>query len=118
MQAEQKGHSYPLGKASFIAGLIACAMLAICLKWIDEFRKICPAEGCGLGHKLFGELWTVMFGVSLFMAPVAVLVALILGVAWRLRKQEQHNKLALGGAGLGILVLAIYLLCFIIIAFL
>jgi len=113
MQTEHKQHSYPLGKASFIAGLIACVMLAICLKWIDEFSKICP-EGCGLGHKLFGELWTVMFAISLFAAPVAALVALILGVAWRLRKQEQHNKLALGGAGLGILVLAIYLLCFII----
>jgi len=114
MQAEQKRHLYRLGKVSFIAGLIACVSLLICLKWLDEFRKICPVSGCGLGHRLFGDFWHTLFGISLFVAPVAALVALILGMAGRLKKQEQYKRLALGGVGLGILVLAIYLLCFII----
>jgi len=113
----EKRHFYPLAKASLIAGLIACVMLAICLKWLEEFRKICPVEGCGLAHRLFGEFWHVMFGISLFAAPPMAIAGLILGIMSRLRKQQQHKRLALSGAGMSALVLIVYLLYFIIIAF-
>jgi|GEM_PF-1860413 len=115
---EHKRHFYPLGKASLIAGIVACVLLSICLKWIHEFRKICPVEGCGIGHRLFGELWNVLFGVSLFAAPPIAIAGVVMAVISLLKKQEQYKKQTLIGAGMSALVLIIYLLYFIIIAFL
>jgi len=105
IQVKEKRNSYPLGKASFIASLIALLLSANYWVWYWVWTYFGFYKSFGGDLSLTG---IVCFGISVFVTPPIVIMALVGGILAVLQKNEKNRPLAIISILISILTLIVY----------
>jgi len=110
MWVKHNWQRYSLGKASFIAGLIAFLLSTVYWIWYWVWTFF------GFYKSFVGDLsltGIVFFCISVFVTPIFVIVALLCGAFGSIQKYGKHKRLAHIGMIVSVLALMVYSLYFI-----